>query len=590
VRSLCTDGRLDLLPWTGASLLAQAWLGAGVCKVFGFSYEALRVVTLVLSLGGIVATFALLRVVGAGARVAAAGAAVVAFSPPWMNLSLTFMTDVPFAALATIAAALYARGLGSGRAFDVSAGGVEGGDDHGAFVESAGGAVLQGEPAGSRRLPLLLAASVMAAAAFLVRQHGIFLALGAAGAVLLAGRARGRARETSPASSWRRVMIEAAAAAGIPVVVAAAYVAWTVVGDAAPQALHNKVSDAVTTSWWRVGDAAYRGVVTTGLLLLPWALMLGRPAVRETLVFAGLVVGLGACALFLFVRDGATMFYLPNVMHASGLGALTLRAAVFLALPVLPAAGPTVMIPVTVVAVLAAAALVARLLSSLPRADDAAGTFCLLTLALLALGTLGQSAYYFDRYLLPLLPLAMAAVVVASRGASQSASGRLAVRGTALGGRDAAAAAAPGNAAAPGARLAPSNASAAAWIVLALYAVAGTRDYMEWNRARWALLAGLEAGGIRAEAIDGGMEYNAERLAARLRSAPTHAEARPGQKASVKSWWWVVDDEWVVAFAPLDGYRPVAERRYRRLLPPGQGRVVLQRRHAAGGDTGADER
>ncbi len=64
-RSICRNGTLDLLPWTGASLLFQAAYGALLCRLFGPSYEVLRASTLVLGAAGLPVFYCLLRRLGA---------------------------------------------------------------------------------------------------------------------------------------------------------------------------------------------------------------------------------------------------------------------------------------------------------------------------------------------------------------------------------------------------------------------------------------------------------------------------------------------------------------------------------------------
>ena len=119
-------------------------------------------------------------------------------------------------------------------------------------------------------------------------------------------------------------------------------------------------------------------------------------------------------------------------------------------------------------------------------------------------------------------------------------------------------------------------ASALAW-----YAVAGTHDYLAWNRARYAGLVELTAAGVPPEQIDGGMEYNGWTLAARLNHWPTDADARVGQAPTQKSWWWVVDDRFVVSFRPLPGYGVRQSIPFSRWLPPGEGRIVVLERGAS---------
>src|SRR6185436_18051185 len=118
----------------------------------------------------------------------------------------------------------------------------------------------------------------------------------------------------------------------------------------------------------------------------------------------------------------------------------------------------------TVVSLFAAAAFTARILASVPLRGPA--LFCVLALALSGLGTLVQAHYYFDRYTIVLLPLAIASVISVS----------------------------------PPAR--PGLGFVAALGIVAAYSVAGTHDYLEWNRARWAMLAYFESRGVTADRVD----------------------------------------------------------------------------------------
>ncbi len=167
----------------------------------------------------------------------------------------------------------------------------------------------------------------------------------------------------------------------------------------------------------------------------------------------------------------------------------------------------------------------------------------MLASGLLFLGSLLHTRYYFDRYLLAVVPFAIAAVTVSARAAVARSSVALAA-------------------------------------LLAWYAVAGTHDYLAWNRARYAGLAELEAAGIPPQAIDGGMEFNAWRLAPELGTWPNDAAVRPGQAPTVKSWWWVIDDRFIASFRPLPGYDVRRSIPYPRWLVPGTGRVVILERHA----------
>ena len=95
--------------------------------------------------------------------------------------------------------------------------------------------------------------------------------------------------------------------------------------------------------------------------------------------------------------------------------------------------------------------------------------------------------------------------------------------------------------------------------------MAGTRDYLTWNRVRWALLDEVLTSRLATpRQIDGGFEFNAWHL-----YDPSYV-ATPD-----KSWWWVDEDKFLVAFGPIPGWEVVRESRFVRWLPPGEGRIVL---------------
>jgi len=104
---------------------------------------------------------------------------------------------------------------------------------------------------------------------------------------------------------------------------------------------------------------------------------------------------------------------------------------------------------------------------------------------------------------------------------------------------------------------------------LAVIGVAGTRDYLEWNRARWELLDELADEGISPKRIDGGFEFQG--YYNYVRRSRTLKKGGPGR--------WVEDDEFLVSYsADLPGYRVIATREYVTLLPPGRHRVFSLRR------------
>jgi len=109
----------------------------------------------------------------------------------------------------------------------------------------------------------------------------------------------------------------------------------------------------------------------------------------------------------------------------------------------------------------------------------------------------------------------------------------------------------------------------AAWIVAALFlGAAATRDYFSWNRARWGAIHLAEKLGGDASTIDGGFEHGG------LERYPKRA----GHGIEGKSWYWVQDDAFVVAFSKVDGYDEVETWKVPHWLSRSPAEVKLLRR------------
>lgn len=154
------------------------------------------------------------------------------------------------------------------------------------------------------------------------------------------------------------------------------------------------------------------------------------------------------------------------------------------------------------------------------------------------------AAGYFDRYLLVLLPLWLLGAPAAAEPVS------------------------------PRAQPLPAVATllAALW---AAFAVAATRDYFAWNRARWAALHDLvERAGVAPGRIDGGFEFNGW-----YGYDPAWPADR--QPPPDRSWWWVADDEYVITLGPVPGYTEQACYPFTRWLGRAPGAVRVLHRDAA---------
>ena len=80
----------------------------------------------------------------------------------------------------------------------------------------------------------------------------------------------------------------------------------------------------------------------------------------------------------------------------------------------------------------------------------------------------------------------------------------------------------------------------------------------------------LMESGISPTQIDGGYEFNGWYL-----SDPNY------KRKADKSWWWVNDDEYVIASGPLSGYQELQRFVFQRWLLFGNASVVILHRVGA---------
>lgn len=113
--------------------------------------------------------------------------------------------------------------------------------------------------------------------------------------------------------------------------------------------------------------------------------------------------------------------------------------------------------------------------------------------------------------------------------------------------------------------------------VISGFSIAGTRDYLNWNRTRWNILSELvEERGISPRQIDGGLEFNGW-----YNTGPQNPHSRTG-----KSWWFVHKDEYALSFTPYnDCYHILETHSIPGFWPGGDSLYLLHRPLAGSEDT-----
>ena len=518
VKHLVEDGVYQPTGWLAMTLIIHVFWGALFCLPFGFSFMAVRVSTLVLSLAGVLGAYGLIRQLERPRWLAMIFALTLCFNPIYFSLANTFMTDVPFTTWEILSCLFYVRFL-------------------------------------QRQKPIdFWLATTLAVAGMLVRQLGLAIPIAFGAAFLFQNNFKRK--------SWFYGVLPAVVA----VTTLTAFNHWlSASGKAARDynlqldQLAGKVKHPLTLP---LNFAHYGWVMLMyiGFFLLPVfaAVRFNRQDAAEkshNAFWAGLALsGLAILSAGHFLLKPSLMPVHLNILDAWGLGPLTLRDTQMMRLPDVPRIPAAFWLVVTGLSLFGAGLLVLmvvrqvrriefeyRLQKSPPpratggQAKNAISIFFLAS-TLIYLGPLLTNGF-FDRYLLAAVVFAGAFVVAAS----------------------------------PVQERRPGYARYAAGLLLIIgfagYAVAGTRDYLEWNRVRWEALADLQKNHISPEQIDGGFEFNGWLFYDPKFHGPPH-----------KSDWWVKDDEYLVSFGKLAGYETYREYRYAHWMPPYEGSILVLKR------------
>jgi 4-amino-4-deoxy-L-arabinose transferase-like glycosyltransferase len=498
VRILIQEGRLDIHPIVSTNLVFQVGWGALFASIFGMSLGVLRLSVVVLwALSGI-ACYGLLWELSHRRGISALGTAVYLFNPLGYALSFTFMSDAPFTALFVISTYCSVRALRAG-------------------IDAR----------------WLLAGSAAAAAAALVRQPGVAIPVAVLLALLVTGRLR-------PNLSGALLVAKVAA---LPAVTYAVYYFWLtrIHGEPPMQALMRSQIfdggwDGVTTHAAQIAtiEATYMG-----LFLLPFAVgavTAARAVVRSLTprawlgfaAFEAFVVA-GVAGMHVF---GLRMPYVPHFLSPAGLGPNDLLFGR------LPLVGTTVLALITLVcaiSVLVCGLLVIRALQSRLLTAPAVVLAALATQAAMTFIVSTHFRFWsidgvptpsLDRYLLPLMPMAVAAVVWAVRDVNFSLP---------LGWYGA--------------------------LVLGAFAVVGTRDNIAFHEATWDLARIADESGIPPMQLDAGASWSGYHIG-------EASYEQVGVVAAPDRRWWLglfagaIEPKFIISGAEHHGYTTLREYPY----------------------------
>ena len=531
--------------WANMTLLSNILWGSLFCLPAGFSFTALRLSTLCASLLGTIGVYVLVRDISSSRLISLAATLTLAFNPVYCDLSYTFMTDVPFAAVSIWAVVFFARSL-------------------------------------KRRSPLhMVIGTLLAIVATLSRDLGLCIPL--AYGLIAPSRSR-LARQT---------VVMAATPLAVCLVPFFILNYWlTVTGRISPT--HDLNLDKLIHSLRHPGDLVtlllmniYVSLVHLGLFSLPVLVLAARSllAPQRKGFQVILALGLSAMAAGALIRlhfgDGILIpmsFPADQIIFKSGLGTPPLRDIFLLRLDHLPAMPRGLWIGVTALAFVGALMLL-RALSMHATApmdrlvhrerlsdQEVVGTFLLICGLIYQLPFL--ISWSSDRYIMPSVVFFAAGLLALSGTSSDTydGAGKLA------------------------------NLTAATMLVaFGVFSVGATRDFMMWNRLRWQALTDLtQKDHVDRHDIDGGYEFNGWYLydpnykpdidpRQTFAWADPHVGYDPGRSVEPgkRSFWWVYRDTYQISFGDVPGYETFREYSYKHWLPPHVQKILILRKQSS---------
>lgn len=115
VNSLITTGNYGAETWSSPILILQVFWGLLFCIFTGFSFTALRISTLILGMAAVSVLYLVIFILSKSKRFSFLAAILLLVNPIFFCLANTFMTDVPFIAMALFSIYFFFRFLDAGK-------------------------------------------------------------------------------------------------------------------------------------------------------------------------------------------------------------------------------------------------------------------------------------------------------------------------------------------------------------------------------------------------------------------------------------------------------------------------------------------
>ena len=444
VMSLVEHGDWRPTGFSGMSLITQSLWGAIFCLPAGFSFNALRLSTLILAIVGVFGVYLLFVANNSKRVVAMAAAFTLGFNPIYYELSNTFMTDVPFTTLAIFSTMFFMRCIWRFDYLDLSI------------------------------------ACALAMAATLCRQLGLFLPLAFAVVIVM---------QRGFTKIW---LCRAIVPSIICVAALMLFELW--MRNTGRMPVNYGISGGyIANRSMSIKAIAFRtdtALLYLGLFCLPMLLLLNSSSPRfntnSAILRAVPALSGGLFALLsIYFTFGLHKSWMPvpvpgNILISQGLGPLTIRGSYeqlpspfWVIVTVLSVVGGVLLIR----AMIASSIVLVRRIAILSERDFIQ-IFFVMAVGIYALPILVGGL--FDRYLVPLVPFFLFLLYLNADWLAHEGVGPTIQK----------------------------FASVVLIAFIAAFSVLGTRDYLTWNRIRWEAIARFqETSSVSAHDIGGGFEY-----------------------------------------------------------------------------------
>lgn len=96
IKKYLDTGNLKITDWSSMTLVGHLWIGIFVSKIFGFSFEVLRMISLVFGLAGGIASYKIFRILGLSELKSFFAAILIIFNATYYLIAFSFHTDITF--------------------------------------------------------------------------------------------------------------------------------------------------------------------------------------------------------------------------------------------------------------------------------------------------------------------------------------------------------------------------------------------------------------------------------------------------------------------------------------------------------------